>query len=871
MKKILFSATMAAMLLASCQEEMYDAGSSADDVLVSLNATTPDVMALTRAYGDKTNSAKGALTNVDWTKYDLRYMLEIYTEDGKELVKDREIEIKDTPEDATFNLRLTPNRTYKFVLWADAVNQGDSADLHYNTESLNDIKMKDEAINDETRDAYFLAQNVTVTDNMQETLTLRRPFGKLRVVTTDLADLKIGTDPEAVKVEYSTANIASFSAITGALSTTEMVNKEFTADLVAGTYEDGHDAEDGKQTLFVDYIFGKEGEQTPVNFTLTAYEDDAMQTEIRSYEFDTQIPVQRNYLTTILGNVLTTATEFTITIDEAFENEIIEPMTDPITVTPQNIADIDFTADMITYKFVGDFTDERITITTPEGLYQGFDGSEATFAGQLQIQHSVTPLDHQSAIDGKAQTGKYTYTNITAKELSIAPINTTVKVANCTLESLDFHGGNVQLIIENNTINGNGVKHKNYTNPAAGIVYERDPGVYIYVAGYDLTFNNNSISNTLGGAVVINGWALNDANWGALDYTNNVSAFAGNSLEVTTEGAGALSFMGDYVYNKEAGSDAYSQAGNDLITLVEASNNTFTKRAGIATAYKYSMTEKTAWTDYKSGEIDAVSYMQVTVTPATLATTTFDGDGVTYAFSGDFTDDVAITTSREKTQIFDGKNATFAGQVKVLFPGGVLSGPASMNSIDKAGNYTFQNFTTKELGVGLYCATVNIINNNAEFIDYSGGKVTLKVSGNKIDGKNEKHDRVEGTSDYGMYFYMVDYELEFSYNEVKNTQSHLVVINGRESEEFKQYTNTNEVKAFSNNTLEVLNGAKDNRAALKIWDDETYAPASSSTFTANGQALIDMVNAGNNTITKAATNTGTSYKFDFYDATGEAL
>ena len=288
MKKILFSATMAAMLLASCQEEMYDAGSSADDVLVSLNATTPDVMALTRAYGDKTNSAKGALTNVDWTKYDLRYMLEIYTEDGKELVKDREIEIKDTPEDATFNLRLTPNRTYKFVLWADAVNQGDSADLHYNTESLNDIKMKDEAINDETRDAYFLAQNVTVTDNMQETLTLRRPFGKLRVVTTDLADLKIGTQPEAVKVEYSTANIASFSAITGALSTTEMVNKEFTADLVAGTYEDGHDAEAGKQTLFVDYIFGKEGEQTPVNFTLTAYEDDAMQTVIRVRHPDTR-------------------------------------------------------------------------------------------------------------------------------------------------------------------------------------------------------------------------------------------------------------------------------------------------------------------------------------------------------------------------------------------------------------------------------------------------------------------------------------------------------------------------------------------------------------------------------------------------------
>ncbi|MBQ8423328.1 MAG: hypothetical protein IJY36_03580 [Coprobacter sp.] len=322
MKKTLLSAAAVALMLASCQEEVFDTGISQDEVLVSLTATTPDAIAITRSTSANANSAKGALTNVDWAKYDLRYMLEIWSEDGSQLIKDREVEIKESPANATFKLRLTPNRTYKFVLWADVVSEGATTDLHYNTEKLSDIKMSDEGVYDETRDAYFLAQNVTVTDNMQETLTLRRPFGKLRVVTTDLADLKKGTQPEAVKVEYTAPNIASFSAITGALSTTPMVNKVFTADLVADTYKEGHDAEDGKQTLFVDYIFGKEGEQTPVNFTLTAYEDDAMQTVIREYKFDTQIPVQRNYLTTILGNVLTTSTEFIIKIDEAFANEI---------------------------------------------------------------------------------------------------------------------------------------------------------------------------------------------------------------------------------------------------------------------------------------------------------------------------------------------------------------------------------------------------------------------------------------------------------------------------------------------------------------------------------------------------------------------
>ncbi|MBQ8423778.1 MAG: hypothetical protein IJY36_05920, partial [Coprobacter sp.] len=76
------------------------------------------------------------------------------------------------------------------------------------------------------------------------------------------------------------------------------------------------------QTLFVDYILAT-NEQKPVNFELTAYEDTEMANVIRTYKFDTDIPVQRNYLTTIMGNVLTTATEFTITIDEAFTNEHI--------------------------------------------------------------------------------------------------------------------------------------------------------------------------------------------------------------------------------------------------------------------------------------------------------------------------------------------------------------------------------------------------------------------------------------------------------------------------------------------------------------------------------------------------------------------
>ena len=324
MKKILLSAAAAAMMLASCQEETFDTISSSDEVVVSLNASTPEAIALTRAYGDETNSAKGALTNVNWDNYNLRYVLEIWDAEGENLVKERMTEEKDVPQDATFNIRITPGHTYKFVLWADVIDADGKS--HYDITDLKNILVDDHAcINDESHDAYTLVQDIYIENDMEKTLTLTRPFGKIRVVTTDLKELKLGSKPQAVKVAYNATRPAAYNAFTGEVSG-ELSTVEHTAVLSQDTYVAGHDAigADGKyanQTLFVDYILAT-NEQKPVNFELTAYEDTEMANVIRSYKFDTDIPVQRNYLTTIMGNVLTTATEFTITIDEAFQGTI---------------------------------------------------------------------------------------------------------------------------------------------------------------------------------------------------------------------------------------------------------------------------------------------------------------------------------------------------------------------------------------------------------------------------------------------------------------------------------------------------------------------------------------------------------------------
>jgi hypothetical protein len=71
-------------------------------------------------------------------------------------------------------------------------------------------------------------------------------------------------------------------------------------------------------TLFSDYILATSGEHTPINFTMTVLDEKMV--KIREVEFDTQIPIERNYLTTIVGNVLTKVTEVNVSINDDFNN-----------------------------------------------------------------------------------------------------------------------------------------------------------------------------------------------------------------------------------------------------------------------------------------------------------------------------------------------------------------------------------------------------------------------------------------------------------------------------------------------------------------------------------------------------------------------
>ena len=310
---------LAALVLgmASCQTDVIDG------VKVDANGEAPVTLqvGLPQDAATRADSALGAIDNeVDMDSYDIRFILAVYDENG-DLAKGPMVKHGDEDE-TSFSFRLVPGRKYHFVAWADFVDNNSDADLHYDTTMFPVVSLKDGALqnlNDESRDAY--TQVVTVDEftgaSSIPTMVLKRPFAKLRVIATDMNQLY--SDLQTVTIDYTSNIYTSFNALSSEVVENSMSDLSAKTVTYPEKYKDyvyGAPA-NGEMTLFADYIFG--GEDDRVMFTLDV--TDATDFEIPQVVFNTNIPVQRNYLTTIKGNVLTDANNITVTIEDNFDGE----------------------------------------------------------------------------------------------------------------------------------------------------------------------------------------------------------------------------------------------------------------------------------------------------------------------------------------------------------------------------------------------------------------------------------------------------------------------------------------------------------------------------------------------------------------------
>ena len=321
MKK-LFALAALVLGLASCQNEPEGFG-----VVTGGEIDTVVTVSLPEATRSSEQSGLANLAQAA-ADFDLRYILEVYDVNSDNTrvlreVKNTEVDVKEI----AFPVRLIAGRAYKFVVWADFVANNSKDDNYYNTQNgLWKVTVNEDAWTamTEARDAYTSFVDVTNYSGTQPiNLELTRPFGKLRVVTTDIDALRyINALPTAVEFQYAAEVYTSFNALYGEAG--DLDSKTFEYDL---TNVYGEDLENGKQqTLFADYLFvGAEQTLTTKFHMQVAHAYGAKETE---YSFVNDAPIVRNQLTTVIGPILTDANNVEVKIEDKFANEIVDNVVD---------------------------------------------------------------------------------------------------------------------------------------------------------------------------------------------------------------------------------------------------------------------------------------------------------------------------------------------------------------------------------------------------------------------------------------------------------------------------------------------------------------------------------------------------------------
>ena len=318
----MFLAGAAALLLASCQRDELQGGSiSGEERVVTVTAVMPSDPVEVRS---NENPGDGTLAN--------RCLMQVYVVDNPQTPiaygKPQTAAVSNLS--ATFETRLMSGHDYRLVFWADcatalAAEGGEFIDKYYNTEQFPtrvSLITAEFHGNQDELDAFFGETPVTADDlaagPVSVSADLTRPFGQLNIYSTDYADIPVETmKPAAVKIEFTNV-YTSIDLTTGKLS-----------DLIPVTYSatvEPYDPATGHLTF--DYLLATDDEDAIADFTMNFYTTaDGNTPAADPYTFSS-IPVRRNYITNVRGNLLTDRTEIEVDILPGFDEEYKIPETE---------------------------------------------------------------------------------------------------------------------------------------------------------------------------------------------------------------------------------------------------------------------------------------------------------------------------------------------------------------------------------------------------------------------------------------------------------------------------------------------------------------------------------------------------------------
>lgn len=440
MKRILtLLAASAALLAASCQKDDTSAsGRRSGEVDVAIQAALPQSIGTYAARS--AGSDKGGVNNVDPASYDLRYIMEVWSTGDVPAVVYREVKtVGDWTSNSavTFNARLIAKK-YDFVFWADFVNAGSQDDLHYATAALNNVAFNGTyAISDDAHDAYYGKQTVDLSEQEATIggILLKRPFGKLRLVSTDKPVNAGAGDPAAVTLEYGDNTFyKAFNALGGVTCESKTAH--------AGPLSCVASTEGEVYLLAYDYILAA-GDLTSLSGVQVKIVVDG---ETYTKALPT-IPIAANKLTTVKGNFYTNEGTLTVDVEDAFDakDEITvdgEIVTETIGEINRIIASsVDDAGKSVSVKLTEPVADNPAIISIPDAV-------TAVLTPQISINLSKGIAEGKKLIVGKEDGGQAVDTNFDGTINIIVP-----ETAGSNLGDLDIKAPNAHVTINGQYVN----------------------------------------------------------------------------------------------------------------------------------------------------------------------------------------------------------------------------------------------------------------------------------------------------------------------------------------------------------------------------------------------------------------------------------
>lgn len=315
MKTLKYLAAAALALLAvSCNKEQVTEVPDGQLVDVTFTAALPGEMA-TKAIGDGQTAKK--------------LYVSVYENDDAKTKLDLDMTATFTDLKTQVTFSLVKGKTYNFVFWAQAAEGAP-----YDVTDLKNIKISYEGAdaNDEKRDAFYATRKeLKVNGALTETIKLYRPFAQVNFGTADY-DAAVAAGVEPVKSVFTATDVATV------FDTFEAEGKE-AKDVVTFT----------ESALPGETLVTKAGDYKwmTMNYILPMGKQDAKHISNVTAEFipetgitvkasSPQTPVQNNYRTNILGNLLTSQVIFNIEIVPIFN----EPDNDIDIVNVKNEASL---------------------------------------------------------------------------------------------------------------------------------------------------------------------------------------------------------------------------------------------------------------------------------------------------------------------------------------------------------------------------------------------------------------------------------------------------------------------------------------------------------------------------------------------------